>query len=373
MTLVNRRLALLCIAWLLALPVTDTAAQQPSPFDRWDADGDGKLTRQEVPEGARRLFDRVDTNGDGTLSREEDTAFRNRQPPAAQAESRVSAAIRVEADIPYAGTDNPRQRLDLFLPKSPEGEGPLPVVVFIHGGAWRAGDRRGGWGRVAPYVESGHYAGVSVGYRLTDEAIWPAQIHDCKAAIRWIRANAAKYRIDPERIGVFGSSAGGHLVAMLGTSGDVKELEGDLGDHDSTSSRVACVVDEFGPSELLAMGQYPSRMNHDAADSPESLLIGGAIQENKDLARAASPITYVSADDPPFLMIHGTEDPLVPFNQSERLRDALKAAGVEALLIPIEGGGHGGFRNPEVPERTRRFFDKHLRGEAVEIPTSPLE
>jgi len=152
----NNRFTRLFLVGLLAALLAKSRAQVPSPFDRWDADGDGKLTRQEVPERARRLFDRVDTNGDGTLSREEDSAFRNRQPPAARAESRVSDAIRVEADIPYASTDNPRQRLDLFLPKSPEGEGPLPVVVFIHGGAWRAGDRRGGWGRVAPYVESGH-------------------------------------------------------------------------------------------------------------------------------------------------------------------------------------------------------------------------
>ncbi|MFQ5610410.1 MAG: alpha/beta hydrolase fold domain-containing protein, partial [Woeseiaceae bacterium] len=269
--------------------------------------------------------------------------------------------------MPYAASENPRQRLDLLLPKKPNTDKPLPLIAFIHGGGWRGGDKRRGLSRVVEFVESGDYAGVSIGYRLTDEAIWPAQIHDCKAAIRWIRANAKKYRLDPDRIGVMGTSAGGHLVAMLGTSDGVKELEGDLGNHKGISSRVACVVDLFGPTELLAMSQFPGRMDPDAPNSAESRLVGGPLQQNKEIARSASATSYVSADDAPFLFIHGTKDPVVPLNQSERLHTALRRAKVEALFIKMDGGGHGGFHSSSLQKRIRLFYDKHLRGQDVTI------
>jgi acetyl esterase/lipase len=273
--------------------------------------------------------------------------------------------VKLERDVPYAGTKNPRQTLDLLLPKSPKGDKPLPVIVNIHGGAFKMGDKSMGVGEIVDLVAGGDYAGATINYRLSGEAIWPAQAHDCKAAIRWVRANAARYNLDPDRIGVIGASAGGHLVAMLGTGGSVEALEGDLGPYKGVSSKVKCVVDEFGPSDLLAMGDYPSRLDHNAHNSPESELIGGALQEHKDTARAASPITYVTRDDPPFLILHGTEDPLVPFNQSERLAKALKDAGVDCLFVKVQGAGHGGFRSAEVPKRIRQFFDKHLRGQDV--------
>lgn len=275
---------------------------------------------------------------------------------------KLPEAVKLEADIPYAGTDNPRQRLNLLLPRTPKDTRPLPVIAYIHGGAWLGGDRSGGHGRLASYVAGGEYAGISIGYRLTREAIWPAQVHDCKAALRWIRANAKKYNLDPDKIGLIGESAGGHLVAMLGTSGGVKELEGNLGPHKDISSRVQCVVDEFGPAELLAMQVAGSRMDHDGPNSPEGKLIGGRVKDKKEVAIAASPVTHVSADDPPFLIIHGNKDPLVPYNQSERLSAALKKAKVECYFITVVGAGHGGFRNPEVQKRERQFFDKCLRG-----------
>jgi acetyl esterase/lipase len=287
-----------------------------------------------------------------------------RQPGKGQ---KLPETVKLEADVPYADTNNPRQRLNLLLPKTPKDDRPLPVIVYIHGGAWLGGDRAGGHGRLAGYVAGGEYAAVSVGYRLTGEAIWPAQIHDCKAAIRWVRANARKYNLDPDRIGVCGESAGGHLVAMLGTSGDVKELEGDLGAHKGVSSRVQCVVDLFGPSDLPAMKDYPSSLNHDAASSPEGKLLGGRVSDKKDVAVAASPITYVSPDDPPFLILHGNKDMVVPYNQSERLAAALKKAKVECYFVTVDGAGHGGFRNPEVQKRERQFFDLHLRGMKAKI------
>lgn len=220
---------------------------------------------------------------------------------------------------------------------------------------------------VGPLVERGEYIGVSVGYRLSGEAIWPAQIHDCKAAIRWLRAHAKQYNLDPDKIGVTGTSAGGHLVAMLGTAGDVPELEGDIGDHRTERSGVTCVVDQYGPTDLLAMGG-----GHDRANSPESKLVGGALQEHKQAARQASPISYVSRDDPPFLFLHGTKDPAVPFQQSELLHQALRKAGVASVLAPVEGAGHGGFPAAEVAKRLRDIFDKHLRGKDVPISSDPI-
>ena len=357
------------IRWSLAAFLflwTGVAFAQPpggGPFDVLDRNKDGRLSRDELPEAVRPAFNAIDTNKDGFISREEDAAARRRMAQGPDQPRRLPESVTREKDIPYAGTDNPRQRLDLYLPKTPKEDRPLPVIAYIHGGAWMGGDRASG-GPLAGLVASGDFAGISIGYRLSTEATWPAQIHDCKAAIRWLRANARKYHLDPDRIGIIGESAGGHLVAMLGTSGDVEALEGDLGPNKGTSSRVRCVVDEFGPAELLTMGDSPSRMSHYAADSPESRLLGGAILDHKELARAASPITYVSKDDPPFLIIHGDADPLVPFSQSERLSKALRNAGVECHFIRVKDGGHGGFHNPELPRRIRQFFDRHLRGQA---------
>ena len=281
--------------------------------------------------------------------------------------------VRVEKDLPYAGTKDRRQTLDLLLPKLPKGDAPLPVVVSIHGGAWMMGDKSEAVGSILPLVATGDYAGVTINYRLSGDAPWPAQIHDAKAAIRWVRGHAKEYHLDPDRIGVIGYSAGGHLVAMLGTGGGVEALEGDLGPFPTLSSRVRCVVDEFGPSELLTMGDPPSSTDHNGPNSPESKLLGGPILDRRDLAKAASPIAYVSKGDPPFLIIHGDKDPTVPFDQSDRLARALKASGVDVRLVKVEGGGHGGFRNPELARRTRQFFDKHLRGQAgPEVSEEPV-
>jgi len=155
---------------------------------------------------------------------------------------------------------------------------------------------------------------------------------------------------------------------MLGTTGDVKELEGELGEHLRESSRVTCVVDQFGPNDLLAMGG-----SHNNPNSPESKLVGGAVQEMQKVALEASATTHTSTDDPPFLLIHGTSDNVVPFNQSELLHEALKKAGVESMLVPVQGGGHGNFRTNDVAERLRQFYDKHLRGKEVTISAEPIK
>lgn len=347
---------------------------QQDLFDRWDRNRDGRLSRDELPDTLRPNFPRVDANGDGFLSREEHQAFVARRAPAANGPlggPRLPDSVRAERDVPYASSDHPRQRLDLYLPREPKSDR-LPLIVFIHGGGWRNGDKAGGLAQILPFVRTGEYAGASIGYRLSGDAVWPAQIHDCKAALRWLRAHADRYGLDPDRIGVMGTSAGGHLAAMLGASGGVEALEGDLGEFRSVSSRVACVVDFFGPADLLTMGDAPGSIDHNAPNSPESLLLGGPVQEVRDRARQASPLTYVSADDPPVLIVHGADDRIVPFDQSVKLDAALRAAGVSSVLIRVEGGGHGGFRNPEINARVRAFFDRHLRGLDVAIPATPL-
>jgi acetyl esterase/lipase len=245
------------------------------------------------------------------------------------------------------------------------------VIVFIHGGAWRAGSKEQGRGSAIRFLGTGEYAGISVGYRLTDEAKWPAQIHDCKAAIRWIRAHAKEHGLDGGKIAVWGSSAGGHLVSMLGTSGGVAELEGDLGPDTGQSSRVTCVINFFGPQDFITMVRQPSTMDRSKGDYPEARLLGGTVQDNPDAARAASPVTYASPDDPPFLTAHGTKDTTVPYGQAEAIHEALRKAGASSILIPMEGGGHG-FQSGELDKRLRAFLDKHLRGVEAEIPSTPI-
>ena len=343
-------------------------------FDRWDQNSDGKLTREELPQNARPNFDRADKNNDGFISREEDKIFREKSGRRQKKRSRDQLnndRIEIKNDIPYADTENPRQSLNLILPKSRKKK-ILPALIYIHGGGWKNGNKDQGVARLLPYVESGEYVGISVGYRLSGEVRWPAQIHDCKAAVRWVRGNAKKYGINPERIGVFGNSAGGHLVATLGTSGNVKELEGSLGNYKTMESSVHCVGNFFGPSALLEMSRFPSRIDHDAANSPESQLIGGELQKNKKKAIKASPINYVTKDDCPFIHVHGTNDQLVPYNQSVIFHKKLLENGCDSTLITVKGGGHGGFRNDTIQMITEKFFAKQLLGKELEIEKSEI-
>jgi len=266
------------------------------------------------------------------------------------------STMTVVRDIEYVAGGHARQKLDLYVPKEREPNGPRALIVWVHGGAWLGGSKERP--PALQFLEQG-YAVASVNYRLSQHALFPAQIEDCKAAIRWLHANAGPYGYDPNRIGVWGASAGGHLVALLGTTGGVKEF--DVGPNRGVSSRVRAVCDFFGPTDFTKMSSFPSTMNHDAADAPESKLIGGPIQENKDKVQRANPITYVTKDDPPFLIVHGDSDPLVPHNQSELLRAALQKAGVDVTFYTVKGGGHGGFRDPQVDVLVTQFFQKHLR------------
>lgn len=268
----------------------------------------------------------------------------------------------VHRNLEYAEVGGKSQLLDLYLPKGVEHP---PLLVWIHGGGWRSGDKGRG-GILVPLGLKNGYACASINYRLSGEATFPAQIHDCKAAIRWLRAHAKEYGYDATRIGVGGSSAGGHLVALLGTSGGDKPLEGTVGKHADQSSRVQAVLDMWGPTDFLQMDAHAlpnARFKHNDPRSPESLLLGGPVLENKDKVAQANPITYIDKQDPPFLIVHGSKDPLVPVHQSQLLNTALKKANVPVQMIVVEGAGHGGreFNTPETNAQILKFLDQHVK------------
>lgn len=280
----------------------------------------------------------------------------------------VPRNVVIERDVEYGKAGERSLKLDLVLPEQPS-EKPRPAIVWIHGGGWAGGDKSSGLGRLASFAASGKYVCASVGYRLSGEAKWPAQIHDCKAAIRWLKTNAKKYNLDPEKIGVWGSSAGGHLVSLLGVTASAKELEGDCGSPDQ-SSRVACVVDFCGPSDFTAIAKVKAAAGRNAY-GPVAQLLGGPIEEKQEAAKAASPVAHVSKDASPFLIVHGTADTTVPLQQAEVLHAALKKAGADATFVKIEAGGHG-ISGPEVQRRVEAFFEKHLRGQDVEISDATI-
>jgi acetyl esterase/lipase len=264
--------------------------------------------------------------------------------------------VRIERGIVFAEADGDPLKLDLYVPE--EAAGPLPALVWIFGGGWRVGDRSKIV--VAPIATRG-YVVASIDYRLSGEAKFPAQIHDCKAAIRFLRANAARYGIDPERIAVCGPSAGGHLAALVGTGNDSPRLEGEIGTT-GVSSRVQAVVALFPPTELTSL--YEADVDFKMHYVIRKLL-DGRPEEKPELAALASPVTHVSRDDPPFLFVHGEKDPIVPAAQSRLMHEALRAAGVESELHVLEDAGHGNsvLVRKDVQGWINDFLDRQLKAE----------
>jgi acetyl esterase/lipase len=255
-------------------------------------------------------------------------------------------------------------KVDVYLPE--EGDGPFPVIIAIAGSAWFGNDTKGRAYQIGrPLLDEG-FAIVAVNHRSSREAIFPAQINDIKAAVRFVRGNATTYRLDTRFVGITGDSSGGHLSALMGTTVGVRSrrvgdtelsIEGDLGTFTNESSAVDAIVDWYGPSAFQKMDACGSSFSHDAVESPESTLVGGPIQENDAMCALANPITYIDAQDPPFLILHGDADPLVPHCQSELLHEALVAAGVESRLIIVPGGGHGeGMWIPKYIDEMTAFF-----------------
>lgn len=251
------------------------------------------------------------------------------------------------ADCEYVTNGHPRHRLDLYLPEKTSAR--LPVILWVHGGGWITGDKTGG---PAVQFSSKGFAVASVNYRYSQHATFPAQVHDCKAAVRWLRAHADTYSLDADHIGAWGASAGGHLVAMLGLTAGNEKLEGDLGNLDQ-SSAVQAVVDWFGPTDFLTLGARETRTQ----------FLGGDAVEHPDKGNAASPMRFIHPGAAPFFIAHGDQDPLVAYSQSSTFAAALEQAGVETTFVTILGGKHGGakFSRPDEIARIEAFFNKHLK------------
>jgi acetyl esterase/lipase len=262
-------------------------------------------------------------------------------------------------DIEFTKSKERALKMDILHPKISVKS--MPVLVWIHGGAWREGNRKQGLKHLVSFARQGFFC-ASIEYRLSHEAIFPAQIEDCKCAIRFLRAHAQEFHINPQCIGVWGVSAGGHLAALLGTTHHIQDFEGS-GGWANYSSCVQAVCDWFGPTDFLRINDFPRNIDFAPANSPEAALIGGLVEENQEKAAKANPITFVSKDAPPFLIVHGDNDLLVPLNQSQLLFDALKKAKVEVTLEVVENGGHGNkkeFGSRAITQKMEKFFKKHL-------------
>jgi arylsulfatase len=275
--------------------------------------------------------------------------------PAGEVRAALPAGVRRVVNQTYSTPATGALLLDLYLPEQTAAQ-PRPVVLWLHGGGWKRGTKDS-----CPLVwlASEGYAVVSVQYRLSWLARWPAQLEDVRAAVRWLRTNAAQYQLDPARVAVAGSSSGANLASIVGTAPAAA--------GESVSSRVGAVIDFYGASDLLTMPPNvpgPGRTEADLAQSNGAKLLGGIVRDRPELARQVSALYQVTADDPPFLILHGDQDDQVPVEQSRRLHAKLQATGVPAELVVLPGVGHGGkaFDTPEVRGKIRAFLARSLQG-----------
>ena len=272
-------------------------------------------------------------------------------------------------DVNYAGDTMVYHDLDIYLPE--KAQPTYPVVVVIYGSAWFGNNFKGMAMQTLgkPLVDAG-FAVVTPNHRSSKDSVFPAQINDIKAAIRFVRANAAKYQFDTSFIGITGFSSGGHLAALAGTSGGVKDftvekvtedIEGSVGPNTNFRSNVDAVVDWFGPTDIRVIDSCRSGAGHITPNSPEAILIGGPIKDNFDKCALANPITYIDKGDPPFLIFHGDKDPLVPMCQSELLNAALQKANVYSQFVIAPGGQHGpGVMEDKYYKMMIDFFNQQL-------------
>jgi acetyl esterase/lipase len=276
----------------------------------------------------------------------------------------LSADVKVQGGVVYARSGKTDLKLDLAIPLGQEG--PFPAVIFIHGGGWAGGHRWGHRGQIKTAAQRG-YVAASISYRLmqfdrnnrdttTASPTFPAQVHDAKTAVRWLRAHAGQYNVDPDRIGVVGFSAGGHLALMLGLTDPTDGLEGD-GGHPDQSSRIQAVVNFFGPTEMIECHRKST------LSWLFRLFLDGTPDEVPRRYKAASPVTYASRDDPPVLTIHGDRDKVVPVSQARLLDEKMKHSGASHTLMILEGQPHGfrGKYQEAAFDATFAFLDQHLR------------
>ncbi len=262
--------------------------------------------------------------------------------------------VDCQRDVEYGRPNGKSLKLDVYSPK--EATNRMPVIIWIHGGSWKAGSKDKC--PVAFLAEKGVIA-VSIQYRFIDDAKFPAQVHDCKGVVRWLRANAERLHIDPTRIGVLGASAGGHLAAMLGTTAGVKDMEGDVGGNLDQSSRVQAVCAFYPPTDLNLLIKVPRLRT--SPDSDVGRWLGGPLEQNLEKAARANPANYITPDDSPFYILHGADDPVVPLQHSKLLHEALVKGGVESTLYIVPHKGHGIGAPPTAAKQIMDFFGKHLK------------
>jgi acetyl esterase/lipase len=278
-----------------------------------------------------------------------------------------SGEPRVLRDVEYARVGEDLLKLDLYLPtaedrasEADKGSAASPLVVWVHGGAWRSGSKADV--PILPLARRG-FAIASVDYRLSPVAKFPAQVLDLHAAIRFLRVNAGAYGIDPKRIAVAGSSAGGHLAALVGVSADVEELTGKRKEKEESDSQVGAVVSFYGASNLESILSQSTDHGRSVRVPALKLLLGGPPEKEPRLARLASPVAHVDASDPPLLWIHGDADPQMPYAQALEMRDAYAKLDLPVELITVEGGLHGGerFYDDIMLKRVAEFLEQHLK------------
>lgn len=266
-------------------------------------------------------------------------------------------------DVIYGKADAVALKMDIYFPPNEEGR-PVPAVMFVHGGAWSVGDKsRMTFSQLLPLLVKRGYLVASINYRLAPKFKFPAQIEDAKCAVRFLRAHAGEFNLDPNRIGVEGESAGGHLVALLGLTDASAGFEGNGGWNDQ-SSRIEAVADLFGPADLTNFG---IKSNENYRVTAENVF--GAKCDGDPVLQRASPVTYVSKNAPPFLILHGDHDGVVPLSQSLELNEKLKATGVSSTLVVVTNYGHGGTPigmktsppTSEIPKIIADFFDRTLK------------
>ncbi|HUL81927.1 MAG TPA: alpha/beta hydrolase fold domain-containing protein [Gammaproteobacteria bacterium] len=279
----------------------------------------------------------------------------------------IAHAARKIADIEYARAGDQILKLDLYVPAAERA----PLLVWLHGGRWEVGskDRM----PLTALVDRG-YAVASLDFRPASTARFPGQVHDIKAALRFLRSQSARYGYDAARIGILGESSGGHLAALVGTTNGHPDLEGTLGEHLDTSSDVHAIVSYFGAADLMTILAQSTPYGVGVRTPALKTLLGSLPEENETLARLASPVFHVDASDPPLLLLHGDQDPQMPINQSHELEGAYERLGLDAKLIVVHGAGHGGaaFYDPERTALVAAFLDEHLRRELATEPSAAV-
>lgn len=276
---------------------------------------------------------------------------------AAAAGAEGTDGVAITADVTYATVDGHELKLDLYLP---EGTNNPALLVWVHGGGWRGGSKDNP--RVLGFVDQG-YALASIDYRLSPMAKFPAQIHDLKAAVRYLRANAGQYGYDATRIAMMGSSAGAHLAALAGVTNGHRELEGTVGDHLEVSSGVQLIVSYYGASNLTTILDQSTPYGLGVRAPALELLLGGLPEDRPELARLASPVFFIDANDPPLFLLHGDQDPQMPINQSHELQGVYEEQDLEVHFVVVHGAVHGGepFYDATRDALVQAFLDEHFR------------